>query len=574
MNYVSFTISKYRAIDELEIKLDDKLIPLVGINECGKTTILQAIYSFDHLNDEEYGGKHINSIRNLYNTTDHVSIISAKIALTHKDIILAIKSLQSDIAKNIIKFQAEDKAFSCDIDVLTKEIIPMGKEIQIVISRNITTKKYSTPWNHKGILNSETINNEFCEAIMSRMPYILYNDDFADRPPSEVTIPATRPTTALTGWLAIYERLFKLTNPDYSLFSIITEPDQRRRDSVLSDVEELLNSKLSVAWKSFSTAKSGTINVSLKIKDSTEKLLQISIVEKLEGKNRYFDVLDRSKGFVWHYNFIMKTQFNPKVIGKIEDTVFLLDEPGSYLHSSAQEKLCSKLSEISKQYGIVIYCTHSHHLLNPDIIPIKNILIVEKNKKKKIIATPLPTYSTKTGKTTALQPIFEALNIPIYEVYSDDSTLVLTEGINDKLTIELFTNIPKNYKILPGTSADSILKNIPYMLAYDKKFIALWDNDNEGQLSKKRASTLFHLDDNHLKFLPLEGLEKRRMEEMLSKKDLLNIAIKLGMSSDSSYDILIPSMYYSTAKLKKEIMNEISEQTKKSFSILEKILFT
>jgi predicted ATP-dependent endonuclease of OLD family len=50
MHYVSFMVSKYRAINNLEIKLDSKLIPLVGINECGKTTILQAIYSFDYLN--------------------------------------------------------------------------------------------------------------------------------------------------------------------------------------------------------------------------------------------------------------------------------------------------------------------------------------------------------------------------------------------------------------------------------------------------------------------------------------------------------------------------------------------
>ena len=408
---------------------------------------------------------------------------------------------------------------------------------------------------------------------MSRMPYILYNDDFADRPPSEVTIPATQPTT-LTGWLAIYERLFKLTNPDYSLFSLITETDPRRKASILSDVEELLNSKLSSAWKSFSAGKSGTINVSLKIKDATEKSLQISIVEKLDGKNRYFDVLDRSKGFVWHYNFIMKTQFNPKVFGNIEDTIFLLDEPGSYLHSSAQEKLCSQLSEISKKYGIVIYCTHSHHLLNPDTIPIKNILIVEKTNRKKITTIPLPTYRTKSGKTAALQPIFESLNIPVYEVYSNDSIIIMTEGINDKFAIELFTNMPENYKILPGTSADSILKNIPHMIAYDKKFISLWDNDAEGQLNKKRASSLFYLNDKHLKILPLEGREKRRMDEMFSKEDLLLIARTLGMPTDSSYDILIPSMYYSKEKLKKEIVKKISEETKKSFLILEKILFT
>jgi len=61
------------------------------------------------------------------------------------------------------------------------------------------------------------------------------------------------------------------------------------------------------------------------------------------------------------------------------------------------------------------------------------------------------------------------------------------------------------------------------MLAYDKNFIALWDNDQDGQLNKKRASTSFHLDDKHLKILPLEGRDKRRMEEMFSKEDLLLI---------------------------------------------------
>ena len=59
MEFLSFTISNYRAItDQIKITLKDKgLIPLVGINECGKTTILQSIFSFDFVNDSEYGGK-------------------------------------------------------------------------------------------------------------------------------------------------------------------------------------------------------------------------------------------------------------------------------------------------------------------------------------------------------------------------------------------------------------------------------------------------------------------------------------------------------------------------------------
>lgn len=68
MRYLSFEIKNYRAISSLVVQLDAKLIPLVGINECGKTTILQAIYSFDNTNDAEYEGRHLESIQNLYDT--------------------------------------------------------------------------------------------------------------------------------------------------------------------------------------------------------------------------------------------------------------------------------------------------------------------------------------------------------------------------------------------------------------------------------------------------------------------------------------------------------------------------
>lgn len=56
MKYLSFTITNYRGISEpLTIDLQkSSLVPLIGINECGKTTILQAIYCFDYINDSFY----------------------------------------------------------------------------------------------------------------------------------------------------------------------------------------------------------------------------------------------------------------------------------------------------------------------------------------------------------------------------------------------------------------------------------------------------------------------------------------------------------------------------------------
>ena len=68
MKYSNFIIRNYRAIKgPLNVNVKDRrLIPIVGINECGKTTILQAIYCFDYTNDKEYKGRHLENIKNLY----------------------------------------------------------------------------------------------------------------------------------------------------------------------------------------------------------------------------------------------------------------------------------------------------------------------------------------------------------------------------------------------------------------------------------------------------------------------------------------------------------------------------
>jgi hypothetical protein len=68
------------------------------------------------------------------------------------------------------------------------------------------------------------------------MPYILYNDDFIDRPPNFIEVPRKKPEE-FSGWLAIFERLFEVTDTNYSLFELADEADLRRRNTILSKVE-------------------------------------------------------------------------------------------------------------------------------------------------------------------------------------------------------------------------------------------------------------------------------------------------------------------------------------------------
>ena len=99
MKFKKFIIEKFRAIDRAEISLSSSLIPLIGINESGKTSVLHAILSFNREKDQYKGGEHL-IYENKYEmhktpkpcyikaeviieTTEEVNGISNKLQLQH-----------------------------------------------------------------------------------------------------------------------------------------------------------------------------------------------------------------------------------------------------------------------------------------------------------------------------------------------------------------------------------------------------------------------------------------------------------------------------------------------------------
>src|SRR4051812_13723929 len=95
MRYKQFSISHYRGIiGPLIIDVDkNSLVPIIGVNECGKTTILQAIFAFDPANDQMNGGRHLRDTENLYKTARQTPVISALVELTHNDLLAALSEI-------------------------------------------------------------------------------------------------------------------------------------------------------------------------------------------------------------------------------------------------------------------------------------------------------------------------------------------------------------------------------------------------------------------------------------------------------------------------------------------------
>ena len=547
MKYNKFIIKNYRAIEgpmEIDIK-KNKLVPLIGANESGKTTILQAIFAFDYANDKEYEGRHLKELRNFYNPqSKETATIEAEIAIKKADFL------------NCISDEAMRSKYSD---------IPNFSEI--VISRNLDTKEYSV-----NIINDENDGKIIGKEIVSRLPYIIYNDDFIERPKNEILIPEN--PNELYGWLGIYERAFNKI--DSSIFDIIKEPEENIKLGILSDVESEINKTLIKEWGKISLDDGGCLSIKLQIENNNT--LKVQIVEKKGEKDRFFKIEERSKGFLWFFNFVMKIKYNPKATGSNNDIIYLLDEPGSYLHSVAQERLCHMIKNISNKDGKVIYCTHTHHLLDHKYIPTKYIYIVQKDKNKKNIElSKITSVKTDVKKMSELQPVYEALGVSDWDFFTQKQKIIMVEGIHDKYALEIFLKDKLNdYIIMPCVNAESIYNNIPRMIAYNKKYIAVWDNDDEGyEYYQKSVKSFGKVESNKLMMLPNNEKKKKvRMEEMFEKTDLINIATYLEMPSNSSYSNIMTAIVCSDDETIECCKNMISDKSKERFNELYSMIIS
>ena len=86
MKYVNFHIENYKAIESVDLTVSRNVIPLIGINESGKTTILQAILAFDKSKDHLLDGVHLES-KNKYKTSSKSmpTIITASVVVSSSD---------------------------------------------------------------------------------------------------------------------------------------------------------------------------------------------------------------------------------------------------------------------------------------------------------------------------------------------------------------------------------------------------------------------------------------------------------------------------------------------------------
>jgi len=601
MKYKKFIIESYRAITKPIVVDIEKysLMPIIGVNECGKTTILQAIFAFDCYNDKlNQRGKHLRDVINLYSTSDTAPIISAEIGINSKELSTFINLYKTEIEKKQMKQKklandvetaeetpsvesettednnettndSEDNNWDLNEPTINKlneyDYYVKSKKIEtIVITRNLKTRKYNIEDDN---FSNSNINHQICKKIIQKLPYILYFDDFRDSVDDKIEIKRGEDSSS---WLDIIEELFKKTDPNFSVYDL-KDKEKRQRKGIISKVKRHLNKTLTREWENFKLDDKDALTISIEYKDddNDREFINLDVIETdTKGDEHFFFVRDRSKGFYWFFNFVMKLEFNPKSLDfEGQEAIYLLDEPGSYLHAIAQSKLCNKLKKLSIK-NKVLYCTHSHYLLDPELIPLNNIKIADKDGGGNISITNIYDYHGNHTKRSAFQPVLDALQIKPFILDYSNNKIVITEGIYDYYAFNMFKQ-SSSINFLPSVNADSIKYYISLMIAWGIDYRALWDNDSEGEEHYRDAQKKFgpHEAKKRFRLLPPKSPRARKtiLQDLFEGKDIRLIKKEIGLPNNASFNKTILTLYYSEKK--SNIIKILSQETKDRFSI-------
>ncbi len=560
MKIVNFKIENYRAIELVELNLNFSMNPIIGINESGKTSILQALLAFDKTRDRLNQGEHL-SFQNKYSTKDTKNcFIEASLYLDEEEFEELIKYVS-------VKTSSEDY-----------EKVSLLKDEKIKLKRCLDNKNYL----YENTILDEKLCIKIANFLVSKLPTILYFDDFTDRVPEKIEFPdeykldGKLKLNKLREWQEIIEEIFKRAEADgiddNPLKDYMNIKDQDRKDDILSDIQATLNKEIIDEWRKIKKSSKSLADDSEELELEIvhrDNVFEFKVRDKaFQGKKRTFSISERSKGFQWFFNYMVKLKFNPNYKKSLENSIFLLDEPGSYLHSSAQGELLAELKRVSKKNSI-IYCTHSQFLLNPEIIKLGSIKIAEK-KESKVYLENYGNYKSSMDKG-ALTPVYQALQLNFANDYLGN--IVITEGIIDFYLfkmIQTHTNkIDKEIKFIPSLGASQSTSLISLALSYSKNFLIFLDNDKAGRKSLKQYQKQFGDSIQKNSFIYSQGSDNFVLENYFNSEDEKRL---LEITNTDDMKKALGLLFYDFIDEQKTFITNLKmNKLEECFNILEKM---
>lgn len=546
-----FEIENFKGIGSVRLDFDShprsNIYTLVGLNESGKTTVLEALNflaggaALDPLNLEGYSIRDVHDlipIGRRANFNDEIAI-RARYEFDDHD-----NKLISDYLWDALHFDLTER-----IEGFVLERSYRFQNSKLIEGRDHTYWPISFFGKGRRAHKERKLKGDDWKAatryVGGLLPSVLYFPNFLFEFPDRIyleTIDIDDEKHQLYREILqdVLDSIGDGTNLDTHVLERAksgSKHDRQALDSVLLKMGANITRTVFDNWNRIFKQKAGNREVVVNYDQDEQERWYLQL--RLKDGTEQYRISERSLGFRWFFAFLLLTQYRGFRMNAPKNVLFLFDEPASNLHSSAQTQLLESFGKLAENCSI-IYTTHSHHMINPAWLEgayvVKNEGLDydhENDYTAKNTNITLHKYrqfvAQHPTQTTYFQPVLDVLDYSPSKL-ENIPNVVMVEGKNDyytlKYMIEKILGIQDSLNLMPGGGSGSLDDAIRLYLAWGRQFIVLLDSDKAGAKEQKRYENLFGILVRGRIFLLGDistAWKKKSMESILEPADQLKV---------------------------------------------------
>lgn len=562
MKLLKAIIHKYKSFEtDQEFDLNKNITILVGMNESGKTSALEAIAKTNYFQDDEqfkYNLTH-DYPRKEKKKVDKSGENPKAITCTYEIEDWLLNEISDDIGKDVLKntsftlttkyngggrtignLTADKKKF---IEFKTKELGVASNALTEKLLKVTTAKEFdelATTYKDENYVEAfkslkkyfefKNFSNPIEEYVFRvyldvNLPKFLYYDEYFTLP-SRISIEKLESDQLQDNEYKTAKALFELA--DINTSELLKATDFEDFIAELEATEAIISAELFKYWQ---TNKNLNITFQIDKKEETDQRNNTRIVEhildvRVKSKGVSLPLKNRSKGFNWFFSFLV--WFKKIQEDNTSNYILLLDEPGLNLHASAQADLLRFLQDLSDDYQI-IYSTHSPFMISPENLD--RVRTVLETDKGSVISDSIQEKDPNT-----LFPLQAALGYDIAQNLFVSKKNLLVEGVSDLIILTALsgilesdgrTGLRDDITIVPTGGLEKVATFISLLRGSKLEMVCLLDSytDAKGKAKMERMISDKIIQRSKVRFFDefLDSHTKADLEDLFVKSDYLKL---------------------------------------------------
>ncbi len=527
---LDFEIENYKGIVktriELSGKIDSPVVTLIGLNESGKTTILEAISQFVSSD---------KSVSSLYFFTPGNQKEFTFIPVSQKGAFTGVVSISATVVLDV----SEVKTIcvlgqKMGVEVDAKSLSAKFKITKAIRFENSEAKESSgslgfdlktkLPWDDdyeiyaQPDLDEENLWKIAATMIAEKIPTVAYFPTFLIHVPEEILLVNRAGEKYETRhYREIVERIISFAgfdvvehiNARLERFRVqagenwvekfhLSEAG-RQVNAVFKKVSRVLTKEVIGGWGRVFSRDTTAKGIELKWTVSDGEQPSVKVTFMVNSGDSDYKINERSIGFRWFFTFLLLTGFKSEKDKR--QKIYVFDEPAANLHSRAQVELLSHFERMTRTGDKIIYSTHSHHMVDPRWLASAYIIenraaASDESDGYELDFLPAEINAVKYKRFLSsypsryhyFQPVIDRLQYVVPEIVGD-KPCVIVEGISDYYALKAASlSIGKelSFNLIPGVGSSAAGHLISLLLGRGEKFIVLLDDDKEGRKARDR----------------------------------------------------------------------------------------